>query len=1711
MYCLSPGYPSSLLANFHWNDQANLALFEPAYCSSPRQIKDLIAMKRKCKIRKLRDTKLARGSKQNTALKHLACAVPRTLPAMWVDLDEVPPPVQTRAQTLPLEKLSWDNFERLCYRLCCKSNDVIDAHIYGVQGQSQAGIDILARVSDSGKYATWQCKRYKKYGPSDVKKAVDKFLSHEWAKSCSVFCLATSASLSDTKVIKQIETQALRCKDVGIDFIVLDGVRMSTLLKNHADLVDDFFDRPWVVRLCGREAAQLLCERKLSKEKRLAARKKLAEMYRAHFNIVDLGLPSAAGHLQDASPCLSLQQRYILPTVNSLKTVISDRDSPEQPSSSDGALPTTTELGDEKPVPGFHVSTYRNRRNLIDWVASGHRCLILGGPGIGKSAALRFITLDLLSDSPSNEIIAKKWGRSLPIFVPFAMLTRLIANGQIGSVSDFLQKWLELLGATADVVKLLKEALDDERLLLVIDGLDEWTDQTPANSARVMVLDFIRQRNLPALASARHLGYERLGTLGPDWSKAELRPFEEAEQRLFTKVWFNHFHNAKAQQNTTQTTVQSIAETETDLFMAEIASDSDLSEVAGIPLLLSALIYLRLLGRVLPNNKFDALAEITRALINDQPQRRNAAALQGVSLSNQNQQILERGLEFLALLIHQKPDSESIDAGEARTALSSFYEGDEFRKSRETALDIAARQLHVSPNEVGIIVERPSNQIAFLYRSIQEFLAAKEISRWAFSKSKEFLISRCAAPGWQDVILGVLHLSPRRNEVDEILKAISQATVDPLESPLRQILLARSIFSSIKCSPDFAEEEAKKIILTIERSAWMPLRVSLLMEVARGIASESVGSLVQSKMLSWFPGSKRWRMGLFSALAKNPSPEVCSLLLTALFNTESHPETKEIAESIALGAESWPNLADELVEILYKPADTELQTCILHALCSGWPNLAKLPTILSEACSSRANALRFLAFVHRSRRGEKGRDIKAAISEFCRRGSRHYPWEDLLVDTLSTQWSDDPDFRDLALAAARNGHVPAMWDEKISFSFLVRAFPNDDQVANLIARKFTEGGAAYGAIDYRGDWEFVFKNFKGHSNIIAAAEQFVASQAIAGFSDPDICQAALLARTEKCKKLLLTRLKGGKLAPQWTVGTLIELCGSDNQELREIFLRYSAGVKSAGSVANFLPDFIEDKNECRRILLNLLKSETSFSWHHVLQGLKKMGLLHDSQVLEIIEKKLDEGNGSKLWLSSGEYLVEFYPENPRVKRIALELLKTANPPLDLIASTYVRDETIRPVLNQMASQLHEDLRLTLVQTLGGFSFGERAFTQSLLARYDCEWSPEVRTLTAHLYHSHVQRVEGNREPYIEKLCDELQNVGFGYDESQQAAVAGLLAMNEVEKVVGWIFRKGGQPRPVRTDAHGGTNWPFVEIVAAAWRKILELVGDKAWTGLGRLEILIWQLELIGHRELALRLPQNLVDQMKDWARTDRDAFRAFCVIRKGSQELKDFCFEIFENLRRSNKSSLAKWGHRDINIWFEAAQYLAENYSNDADVLARLEDISRNSFNPTGPVIALCRSWPSSPVLTELWVSTRHLVPSSQPSDAWLVSVKSDLREFVQYLVDLPKRIIEDQYWRFPQETLRAVRRRLESDSDAQTELLTRVGFNADNDVLASVAGLVGMAVRDKKALIVWANRMFQQKKAGLLPAMGWDVLSGDFRPVEFCLLEACLTTQHQN
>jgi hypothetical protein len=147
-------------------------------------------------------------------------------------------------------------------------------------------------------------------------------------------------------------------------------------------------------------------------------------------------------------------------------------------------------------------------------------------------------------------------------------------------------------------------------------------------------------------------------------------------------------------------------------------------------------------------------------------------------------------------------------------------------------------------------------------------------------------------------------------------------------------------------------------------------------------------------------------------------------------------------------------------------------------------------------------------------------------------------------------------------------------------------------------------------------------------------------------------------------------------------------------------------------------------------------------------------------------------------------------------------------------------------------------------------------------------------------------------------------------------------------------------------------------------------------------------------------------------------------------------------------------------------------------------------------------------VIQTIWNTACKQRLNAMPATAWLVSLKATPAEFADYVLRLPETLFQNTWWSFPRETIQPIRRRLTADSEAQRIVLSSAKTSLEHNILASISRLLGAVIRDRRALREWARKQLQTiRKPEQIQPMGYDMISGSIRPVEFCLLEAFLTS----
>ncbi|SCG85664.1 NACHT domain-containing protein [Methanobacterium congolense] len=1623
---------------------------------------------------------------------------------------EINPPVKTSIQELPFDQLEWKDFEKLCLRLVELDEDVEYCHFYGTPGQSQEGIDIYARPKFKEKYSVYQCKRVRDFSPSKIESAVSKFIGGKWIDKSDTFVLCSSESFDIGERANKIEEQSKRLKKKRVKLIPWDKYKLSKKLKNNPKIVDDFFGRGWVEAFCGHDAANTLGNR-LDVNEVIKLRKMLLNLYREIFNEQDRGF---SNFLNSEFP--SFEDRFVFPYIDTKSSISVEKSqynseiiNKEFLSKPDGfKLLKNAQEPKTFSFPEFPSLQYNQRQGFEEWLKNSDNNIILGGPGSGKSTLLKFIASDLLSEKPQLNLISEKWGNFIPIWIPFALWTKQISLGNIENYSlhNLIKKWLKSWDHE-NVWPLIEKGIDDGRVLLLIDGLDEWASENTAKIAFSRLKLFVKNSNIPVIVTSRPHGFERLKIQEMGWQIGNLSDFSVEQQKKLTKIWFTFLiknqyipNNEKANYEE----IQKRVDVETEEFINELKRSLELKELTKNPLLLSLLIYHKFKKYHLPQSRFKAYDSIIQHLITEHPQMRNLMA----DVSNPSQEItddkIESILEYFAYYMQENYSDGLIRVEDAKNHLKNYIIDNNIDLGipQYQAGDYSKQFLEVSEDVIGIIVKQSSAEIGFLHRVFQEYLAAKYISKKSLDKQKLIIQNYCANQQWQEVLLSLFHITYDSEVIREFIKDIQLTSnnLNHFEMYIVNLMLFEIAFGNYNCPLDLAEELADYAFEKVELESWMPYREHVLNLILLGLNSR-LKDKIQIKLKSWFPCREKWRGDIFASMKNWPkTQQVINCLWKGIHDDELVNQRSAASALVVMGKDD-PEIKKHMVFLAKNAIDFKIRAVAIEALLNGWQDCEELENILKVNTPSNSPEILLVTIIGRI---NKNIHTKEDLKELLYLGSLRslaWRWRDTISFGLLKGWNGSDKIKKYCIRSiAKESRENTLYNE-IALKVLLQGYPQDNEVAKVFADIFKNEEHHMFMIDNRKYYGPLVSNFKGNRQLIEAIDEWALKTEKSEFNIPKISILASIGHSPQIRSILLSSLDKITLTSHWAAQALLENWGMNDVDVAEKLTKITWGSnKDASRLAHLFPEIIKDKVKCRKRLIELLKEPKDVYYGSILLGLKTLNnTRNDLEVVEIIMKSpsiLEKRFPDDILYR----LISYYPLNKKVKELAKNELLKIEGTFGIVAQEYGNDVEIREKIIEMACPLPIRLREIIAKYLGDLGSYDDEFAISLIKLYDYEEDEIVKTQASISYYKLLKSSKNNIEDDLKYLSESIVCYGMHYEERRRAAFCGLLILNRLDIMFDAkekinrncdnscsISLRGMEP-----------NFPFLRLFLENWEYIKNFFGDEFESRFSQKEdslLNIWnELSILADK---YPLPKaEAIDFLQNTKnKTPQENILHFLNRSKSNSHLiLDYCIKSL-----SNDNKFGSW-----RLAYTAAAILGENFGGDEEVLDYIrtsytsKKISEENF-----ILALCEGWPKSVYLDDIFKKIREehrilplairyqLMCEKSQTNIVFNSLKADLAYYISFNPMISKLMTN------------ALIRRIQTDDKLNIKLMEYLQNNPDPSSKISIPKMIVMANGMSSKLKNWCfKELDSQLNLIKAPEVGLDVTTGQLIPVVHALLE---------
>ena len=1624
----------------------------------------------------------------------LDCSFPNdllTLPETVVD-----PPVCPKIENLPFDQLSWQDFERVVYRLVSKNSDLDYCARYGRPGQNQQGIDIYGRLSGGG-HVCWQVKNLASVIPAEVTNAVSDFLKGTWVEKAKRFVLCFRVNVADTNLQDRIESEASRLEEKDIVLELVDGRLLSEKLKSHPEIIDELFGRSWVAACVGEDVAAQMSGR-LKVQNLIKLRKRLGDIYKARIHQLDPGLNTELGRREPRD----IRKRFVVPNVDPSnpfdEPLMEARDPQVQEFQSDDLVWQFAEHGD---MGMFNDSVYtpiepieRPKVALDDWLLLDERAMLIAGvPGSGKSTVLRCLALDLISTPVLFPRIHERLGVCIPLLVPFAIWTRLAAKEQreVGLPEVVRETFRAFILLTELNDSFIESLCRDERLVLLIDGLDEYIDVQTARTTLATIETFIRTNNVLTIATARPTGLQHLGADSGYWSIARIVELSSQQQREFaTKLLDTNedepFISGRVEQ-----------------FFHQLEYGGRLQSLAGNPLLLYGLLSVAERRILLPNTRFELFQKLVEILLDVHPVRRATAAARVSPRSGvfAVDEIRRETLSKLAYEIQDRGVDAGINRNDARKEIVRFLTDSNYGPawSLEKARLGARELVDVDADTTGLLIESAPDEISFCHATFREHLAGLAIGAWDLEKQIKFVSDHADDPRWRAPIIALLQSLKRRNDVERILDAIQVGIAEENVSKDRRMLLAEGAITTAALSGTVGQKIANNTLDRIETGPNDTERFELLGLVLDGPRAGPVGEATITRLERWWPSVLQSQDDLINQLGNwSATDELAETLERALRGDRGQASA---AASLAKAFKGNVEVGERLVRLVRESQNPSVTAAALDALSRGWPSLEGVEGWIEDAKHSSSTQLRVVGSLARYRQGRRGDEERHALLDAISAGwdafsgSLHQE----VINALVKDWADDDVLRDSCWAVL-NHQRPLKYNITYSDARAIRMklFRHDPRVPLWVNNEIDgRDYFPFGGIE-PGD-EMLGEIISENEIVHATVQTWLKNNSFG----PSLFLESRLAKmlgTDLAKQAMLDKLDNAGQFQFWPVWSLLNGWGIEDHDVAAALqpLPWNP-LEDRQYIAEHIPEIVGSVDESYRLLVEICNLPDLSRVDFVVRGFTALGDGVNEE--EIVSNILRHIKQHRTRFNGEEELFARYFRDPRVRALAIERLEQPSPPLTQLACVYDDDSEIAGLILRRVAPLPTSFRRFIARrATQRFDYDalSRVLRQSNLE------TDEHAMIQATIGQSYLTLATPSKIPaQTEFLRQELYATGFEFEHRQAAAFAGLLALDRLEVFACATEREKDNPLRINLVDSFNDYSPAVELTAERWEEFESIVGKDMLDRLCRNNLRpksFWR-KFAPYASRSSLLKKRFLEYCADDSEVlEAPVLLALARIKPSSSLLLDCC----KRTLISESAALSFPDLQKVRSTLIASKCLEINFPDDASALDAIVEASDILQHLGAALVALASYHPDHEIIKREY---RNLQSSHLESDLlvcaelWLLSAVGTRKQFVDAFTTFVTRKTTSP-WDFPEHALDAFQARLKRDPKIEEILHQLARDNDDPSIRASVARLLASMPATRGRELTRDLLVIEETWSGL-PRFAFDILTNRVRPAQDLMIEA--------
>ena len=561
---------------------------------------------------------------------------------------------------------------------------------------------------------------------------------------------------------------------------------------------------------------------------------------------------------------------------------------------------------------------------------------LLGPPGSGKTTSLRHIAR-AYAQGRQGELSYPK-SQLVPVVVRLASLAEHLQIDKRADLFAVAISELELHDSEATVAW-LHACASSGNVLFLLDGLDE----VPDPDQQAVVLEYLRPimrkyKEARVVITSREVGFD-FPNLRTDFDVYVVEPLTRNVNEKFIGTWQASRHHHPPSRKCKS------CEQDVNRLQHAILENSQISALAGNPMILTILCLLHEAGAALPQRRCELYEKISETFLFcwEEKKRKAGAAASDRALTLENREVLW-ALESLAL--HMQENDITLFPRFLLLQHFNTFLRDELGLKAEDARLAADTLTWSLQARSGLLRELGPERYGFSHRAFQEYFAARAILSHAdpLDRLRPYLYH----PGWHEVVRLVAAQLDRRRAPQLIRLLLDDP--DPTGR-----FLNRGLLLALECLADGAPIHEKELLdelhirtIDLGKTKWLGLPLSAigsLLELEttrlRAFASETLDQLLEvARQHSEPEQADLLEFAVNSTASANPPSDAAigsrtiGALVQCLHEDESADERGSAAALLGAHAASGTKVREELIRALTKEMEPDVRGSIAWALRS---------------------------------------------------------------------------------------------------------------------------------------------------------------------------------------------------------------------------------------------------------------------------------------------------------------------------------------------------------------------------------------------------------------------------------------------------------------------------------------------------------------------------------------------------------------------------------------------------------------------------------------------------------------------------------------------------------------------------------------------------------------------------------------------------------